>query len=138
MSTLRPEMLGILREMRALLADERAWIKEHYAMTADGDITFGADPAACKWCLTGAFDRAKERRPDALVSLRDLGWALAEYREKHDIPYTCGPMDFNDSNDTTHQDVLAFLDWAIAESVRTARNPHCMGPVVLAAREAAK
>jgi hypothetical protein len=113
-------MHDILIRARELIADPANWIQGHYS---DGEI---ADPETKCFCIIGAVDRAViEKRGfelfrdisdsaviDHIESDPDTSAAIKVLQEQ--LPKTGMVSDFNDSPETTHADVLALLDKAIA------------------------
>src|SRR5207249_2880523 len=91
-----------LRAGRAVIADEAHWTKGSLAVDAEGFAVNFRDPKACQWCVTGAM--CKVGGPawlDACTALRDL------------VSQATLPT-WNDLTTTTHADVLALFDRAIA------------------------
>ena len=98
----RRQQLAAVKRMRKLLAKPDAWCKGYEAIRRD---SFGAsstspkNPSASSWCLLGA---AKRCRADTQGHHECLRWASTE------------PLvQFNDAPETTHRDVLRFLDACI-------------------------
>ena len=105
-------MKDTLIAARALLADPAKWIKRDYAKRADGEVVFGNDEGAVCFCGFGAIQHVldTENEPDPLsVLLTDAAREM--------FPDRVGERSFaafNDHPDTTHADVLAVFDKAIA------------------------
>lgn len=97
-----------LVKARELLSDPEKWAKEDFAYTADEAPVHPLDPAATCFCLLGALERVTRNR-DGLAYLDARQAIRGMLPGEHD----CVP-EFNDDPDTTHADVLAVLDKAIA------------------------
>ena len=90
---------------RALIATPEAWIQGRFAQDANGVPVGPFDEWACKFCTVGAITCAS-------------GEPLTETRASILRAHLPKPFDnlvnFNDHPDTTHADVLALFDRAIA------------------------
>ena len=97
--------LEILIAARALIATPESWIKGRSAQDANGVPAGPFDEGACKFCTVGAMTCAS-------------GQTLTEARASILRAHLPKPFDnlvnFNDHPDTTHADVLALFDRAIA------------------------
>lgn len=90
------------KTVRGLLADPKRWTKNAYARRADSSLVDIHDPAACRFCLSGAIDlvytigRSDKVRTKVanLIRSRLLGDCL---------------ISFNDSRRTKHSDVLQIV-----------------------------
>lgn len=91
-----------LREARALIDTPRKWTRAADARTADGKHTWPSDPNAVCFCMAGALIRLGEISTPAYRALL-----------RHVTGGTL--MEFNDAPGTSHADVLAAFDAAIAE-----------------------
>ena len=99
----------LLREARKLLEDPSHWTKGAFAKAAAGcAIASTSDNAVC-WCAIGALRRF------------DRGGYSAAYSNAVFVLQCCvsgsgGVAEFNDDPNTTHADVLAMFDRAIARA----------------------
>lgn len=84
----------VLRDAKALIADPDRWIKGRNQMILDGRKCY---------CSVGAIEAAAQ----------DDSAYTAAWIALHDSLYTW-PAQFNDSPKTTHADVMAAFDRAIA------------------------
>ena len=100
----------ILRRTYLRIEDSDCWTQGSFARTWTGESVRPSHPSACRWCLLGAI--ALESNPYAMSPpnlLTHLEERMQrEYGEQFD---TLGAM--NDY--LTHENVLAFLQRAIAE-----------------------
>ncbi len=97
--------LDVLKGARELLSDEKRWTKGALARDKDGHETgIAVDPDAVCWCAYGAIEHCNKEGYGAEIAMnrvvRGLGWP------------SIGA--FNDADSTTHADVLALFDRAIA------------------------
>jgi hypothetical protein len=109
MDTARPRSLaGVLTHARDLIADPKKWTRDAYARTAKGVITgIGDEDAEC-FCAQGAIQRA------ARLSKAVPAYDATEAARKA-LPAKYSHIEnFNDAHGTTHADVMAFFDSAIA------------------------
>jgi hypothetical protein len=90
-----------VEKMRELLSDPEHWTKEHFAKDASGfGLSFGDSPDAVYWCLLGSLEKVNGRSDETEDSFRLLFFDVIGR----------SPVGFNDSPDTSHEDVLAALD----------------------------
>lgn len=102
--------LSALRGARVLLAHSKSWTRYAMARTRDGKKCYPLAPEATCWCLEGAVSKAALQNHDGgFVRARDL---LVELLDGMSLDA------FNDQWETTHRDVLALLDAAIAQAER--------------------
>lgn len=103
-----------LEEGRERLSDRSRWIKGDYSEIVNGRNCYCA-MGAVKYHLTeGAVDLSAEAEPPyarALIEALPVKWVDAGDRAKADAGAV---INFNDHSDTTHADVLALFDRAIA------------------------
>lgn len=93
-----------LREARALIEPEGAWVQGSYAYTASKRalITGSQEGAVC-WCAVGAIDKSCQGEPRLWRKAADfLGDAVG-----------CAIPKWNDAPERTHAEVLAAFDKAI-------------------------
>ena len=125
----------VLIEARELISDPEHWTQGAFAEHQDYDddeIYFDETepnaPDACRWCASGAIAKIEDTDSPLWQDLEplaaELGWRLAD----QDNPYLGSQPDdewaqdraidviarFNDNPNTTHADVLALFDRAIA------------------------
>lgn len=108
----------ILSAARALIANPGTWVKGADGLAAPTDdptldALDASDPRATCWCAGGAIERVVDfgsggigpmaLAMGALCAAADRGYGLYRY-----------PHEFNDLPMTTHADVLATFDRAIA------------------------
>lgn len=94
-----------LRAAKALTDTPAKWTQHEFARNKDDIFVSALDPDACCFCINGAIIRASRNvRSDTLKAL--LRKALSKPWETI--------TKFNDHPDTTHTDVMAFFDRAIA------------------------
>ena len=105
-----PMIVETLIAARAKLAT--GWVKGAYALNAKGIDVAPESPDACRWCISGAV---------LAVMPRDIGDTpmLLRHAIGKGLPYPFAAnggniAGFNDAEETTHADVLAALDRAIA------------------------
>lgn len=106
------ESKAAFESMKATLKDPSHWTKGHFAGDAQNDMVLVMDESAVCFCLAGAL-----LKHESILNLNDRcpkAWRImrnaAVMRGYLTIP------DFNDDPETTHQDVLNFLDECIAEA----------------------
>jgi hypothetical protein len=93
--------LMVLRRARDLITPARHWCKGDYRRVV-GDTR--------QWCAVGAVQHASDRGCFVVAATFALGNALP--------PHEDSVENFNDFSGTTHADVLALFDRAIAETKR--------------------
>ena len=104
---------NILVDTKQLLSDENKWIKGSDAVDGHGDYVFATSKDACAWCLAGAIEKECDSGD------KDVSWRktckVQDWVDEH--LYNVGMMEeFNDSPDTTHQDMMSMLDNLIAKA----------------------
>jgi hypothetical protein len=92
-----------LRAARDRISAPGSWTKWALACDEDGHEVDEDSPAARQWCMLGAYEEA--RSGSVYAALRAVVCAERGYE---------GLADFNDAPETTHADVLAVYDRAIA------------------------
>lgn len=110
--------LIILKRARELIEKPSNWTRRALARDASDNSVNPEDASACSYCTMGSVERAsttsrigagrKERRDDALEFLREF------------LPKNAAGsfIRFNDDQGTTHAEILALFDRAIAEAER--------------------
>lgn len=99
----------ILKDARALIADEKNWTQDSFARDSGGlPIDPTNDDAVC-FCAIGALARAVGSNPDGELPAENfLVSEMLEWDARDSIP------DFNDNH--THADILSLFDRAIARA----------------------
>ena len=94
---------------RALIARPENWTKHTAARDSHGQVVYSDNPRAVCWCTIGALAKtAKGRDP---LAANDL--IFLQIRENPDIEEDS--IDgYNDAPETTHANILALFDKAIA------------------------
>jgi len=111
MSDSIPTAAGYLHLAREIIADEKNWCKEYFAVDSKGEEIWGNDPKACSWCIGGALSRAFREGRDCLEKRRAVSMAL-------DAVYDQLQQDelltkWNDAPERTHAEVLKLLGVAL-------------------------
>jgi hypothetical protein len=103
MSTVRE----VLVRTRERIERPDHWCQHVGALAADRRVVRPADPDACRWCLSSALfdDRGADPYGNATIG---AGALLARLVPGRDV------IRFNDTH--THAEVLALLDFAIAQT----------------------
>lgn len=103
--TTRIEPVKYVLAVRELIAKPEAWTQNALARNARGRKVKPKSRSACCWCLSGAFYKESRESVDFFCILDAFPTALR----------AGGMVRFNDLRTTTHADVLAVLDEAIAK-----------------------
>lgn len=113
------DSLEVLRDARELISDPRCWTKEWFALNACGDrVTSNASDAIC-FCALGAVRRSMR------IELTEDYRRYIKVVELLENAVGRSVSDFNDAAETTHADVLAAFDEAIAKAQGSvAAGPH--------------
>ena len=96
-------MIDKLEAVRNLISDERHWTKGQYARDERGKSVHPSSPTACKWCLTGAIDRAIDKDEDKQLAELYIRTTAAYGYESLAV--------FNDYS--SHKEVIDALDYTI-------------------------
>lgn len=103
--------LAVLETALELIHDPECWIKNTEAMTADNRVISAYDPKATKFCMLGAIAAAYRMRRYRTPSVKEGVQKLIEELLPFD---TWESIDeFNDAEDTTHEDVVLMFKRAI-------------------------
>lgn len=95
----------ILIQARSFIDTPEKWTKGHYALNANGKpVSEQGDEAVC-FCTAGALNRAG-----------DNGYVKQKLARLAEDRGYMGVANFNDANRTTHADVMALFDKAIANA----------------------
>ena len=95
----------VLRDTKKLIGNPDSWVKEDEALDGSGESCDAKDKNACAWCLVGAIDKCSKttkRFLNVMNFVRD--------------PLMIQPVMFNDHDDTTHDNIIAYLDKHIARA----------------------
>jgi len=112
-----PSVLDVLRTARGLIENPENWTKGEIARNSDGKICAADGRGAVCWCSVGAVDRAWLRSENTDYSVQHQALTLLDRLSGREDTEYCRPVAaFNDSPETTHADVLALFDHAIAEA----------------------
>lgn len=95
--------LEILKEARAIIATPGKWTKGEFARDKEGNKVGICSPDASQFCAVGAINRIGR-------AAGDVTFARAAFLEAEPAGVW-----FNDHPNTTHADVLAAFDRAIAK-----------------------
>lgn len=131
--------LDALKRLRAILEDPKAWVKGNEALDEKGDRVRYGDQRACSWCLTGALDLAVKQATEHLnynpphpydIESRAMALLVNHYPidctkayellSGANVPAVQHALmrnevqHNNDMPDTTHVDIVAWIDEAIA------------------------
>lgn len=98
--------LRVLKAARKILAAKKRWTQGTEARTPDGFTTNARDPNAVCFCAMGAMFKAA----DDLCLPTPRFYALKQASPDGSI------VSFNDRDTTTHKDVRAWFDRAIAQA----------------------
>ena len=106
-----------IKQVKELLSEKERWTKNHSARNADGEFVepYKKEIAVC-WCLSGAIERVAFELDTSYISVRN---PFDTTRKQH-FPGFIGIIDFNDSPETEHSDVLLLLDLTIGRLERLA------------------
>jgi hypothetical protein len=107
----------ILREARALIDTPEKWAKGYYAFGPDGSTRDIEDPEACRFCVRGALFRIESRfgyMVEAEASKAIYKAVPDAVRIPADEIGNNAVVVFNDHPETTHAEILALFDRAIA------------------------
>lgn len=91
---------------RAKTLVRKGWTQGPEAVTKRGRGVSPLSPAACKWCLWGAVQRAECDTASSFDAYQQAWDALYNVTERH-------PIDFNEEDGRKKFEVLAKIDGAI-------------------------
>lgn len=104
-----------LRAARKLIERPEAWTKKEEARDSDGNSVGATSDYATCWCSLGAVERVCGGWNARYVAAE---LALADVLPKHSGAVV---WEYNDAPTTTHADILALFDRAIAAAEGSAR-----------------
>ena len=106
-------LLDQLTSLRTLLIPETAWTKGAAALDEDGVVALSIDDEAVCFCLYGAA-----RRIAILEPIPEEVDVVTFVIENLKVDGYENFATFNDAEETTHQDVLAFIDRLTTQQMR--------------------
>lgn len=101
-------VLQILKDARKLIEKPEGWTKGTTARDFRGRAIGWDEPEACRFCATAAIAKARLSTRGPFDAARDT------LNTEAIIAGHSGIVEFNDADATTHADVLALFDRAIA------------------------
>lgn len=104
------ETARVLREARKLIERPEAWTRGAFARSSAQWPVASDDAEAACWCIHGAINRISR------IACREDGAMDAKIALRNALPASIAL--FNDDPSTTHADVLAAFDRAIAAEDR--------------------
>jgi hypothetical protein len=118
---MQEDLLKVLESARARIDRPEQWCKEWAALDAEDQPVRPTAGSACKWCAEGAVRWAMITHFSDLEYSETISLKLAAFdavaeaaTQEGELTYLV-PSEFNDREDTTHADVLAAFDKAIAD-----------------------
>ena len=94
-----------------LLSDPTRWIQGNYARNAKGNkVNYDSDTATC-WCLSGSIAYIYGIGHEYTTNKRALEKAI-DVREADKLPKKVTVVQFNDNENTTHDDIIHVLELA--------------------------
>ena len=135
-----PTPTEILIKAKDQITDPTAWCQGSEAEDKDGNEVLGEDSSACKWCLSEAVLMHTFHPEGQLIGVRQRAYrflkdaAIKKYKKRVEdivgvsigdsanLHHSWVLSDFNDSEDTTHDDILKIIDEAIKLSKKEATN----------------
>ena len=107
MELVNDQLVQDLKAARAVIEKPETWTKGFYAHTATGEDVESEHPDATCWCVIGAVEKVTS----------EGHWMRAQnviHYLGHYVPRRGYVAKFNDDPNTTHEDILAVFDKAIA------------------------
>ena len=104
--------LELVKGVRELLAEPRAWTRGACARDPQGNIVGGLDPNAVCWCLSGALERVRSHKNwqySSQVEARTAAINAMRGVMRTDI------ITFNDRVASGHEGILTMLDKVVEE-----------------------
>lgn len=101
----------LLTNARAIIATPDKWHKGSYACNSDGEARLSSEDDAVRFCVLGAMDKAAgiDDNEDSMPRSKAVNLLIDYIGDNH-------VASFNDSPSTTHADVMAMFDNAIARA----------------------
>lgn len=100
----------LLRAAKAKIEDPKRWTKGDTALDSRGERVGARDATACCWCSMGALSAAGAIVPTG----DDPATCMLRRCIMPRKPYGASLVEFNDAPATTHADVMALFERAIA------------------------
>ena len=113
------QVIDLLCLAKKRIGTEERWIKKAMARDDDDLQCHPSAHDAVSWCSVGALHRCKAFEEDALVAAEALDKATW-------VKSGCGAITYNDRVETTHADVMARFDDAIALVASGSFEPTCI------------
>ncbi|MBO9108771.1 hypothetical protein J5288_08650 [Agrobacterium sp. S2/73] len=110
------DTVHILKEARALIADEKNWIQGYYSSDEEGVYVRPHEPEATCFCSVGAMHKVMDLPLHESIP-EPVGILFAadeKLRDNFDGSFEGVIVNFNDEN--SHAEVLALFDRAIARA----------------------
>ena len=98
----------ILKKTKELISDPARWTKGEMARTMFGASVSAHDSSATCWCIMGAIHHETKDDPFLAGSAYQIVRTQLQGRTV---------SEFNDDQNTTHEDVMTLLDKAIASTL---------------------
>lgn len=117
----------VLMAVRDTIKDDRNWNKEFFAQDDQGQDCSVLSDDATSFCVLGALDKVVYSFYN--TNLTNLYDKFLEYKRiiEQFVPQVnnkCSVVDFNDSDDTTHSDVIQVLNQAISSELEKQERNH--------------
>jgi len=107
----------ILTRAKEIITDPKRWAKGYYAFNKHQQAVASSSPRAVCWCALGAIRKAVEDVTGAAtcttVFNTELADATLHMYNNLDQDRFCNISKFNDTPETTHEQILEFFDKAI-------------------------
>lgn len=111
--------VDVLKAARDIISTPDKWTQRSYARAADNYPVAVGMKDACKFCALGAVLKVSERTyagPDDFAPMAILEGVAHQYHDMSVVGY-------NDSPNTSHQDIMELYDRAIQEAQRRMDEP---------------
>ena len=105
--------LFILEEMQSILKSPDNWTQGYMAKDAEGRQIHASSDNACKWCVSGAYNRAQYNL-NLYTSNRSIGALTASLENLGDrADFAESIVEYNDHEETSYYDIIELIDYAI-------------------------
>lgn len=108
-------MVDVLKQARALIEQPKAWARGDMSTDRFGHQVPLHSREACRFCLYGALLRVLGMRSDDALPISVTSAVRRAILRRPYVRHEMHIVSFNDWPRTTHEDVLAVLDGAIAK-----------------------
>ena len=105
------DMINILIDVKKLLTDDACWVQNTLAVNSEYERVNPEDEEACAWCLQGAVEYVVHINT---MTHEHVSNTLLYIQSKLGL-YGSSIPNFNDHDETSHNDLMIFLDKIIAE-----------------------